>query len=417
MTSPEGEQLGSAARMSTILPSGIRRIFDKAERLRLQGHDVKALDIGAPDFDTPAHIKDAAKQALDEGFVRYTANAGILPLRKAIASRLRLDCHITFDPESEIIVTVGANEAMLLCVLAMVDPGDEVLVPEPTWPHAQMCVRLAGGIPVMVPLSDQNGFQIRVEDIAARLTERTRMLLVNSPHNPTGTILSDSCLREIATLLRRMDIVVVSDEIYSRLVYEGPPAGSIAALPGMRERTLVINGFSKTYAMTGWRLGWVAGPRHFMDALLRVHQYSVTSATSFAQVGGLAALEGPHDDVVRMVQELDRRRLHVLDTIERIPGIKAVRPRGAMYVYARVDGLGTDGASFADWLLENYHVAVVPGDVFGEHQDAFVRISFGASFGDVREAMNRLEHACHRMVAEGSPRDATMTRDHGKRAG
>ena len=398
MADPRVLPPAAADRLAAIPPSGIRRIFDEAARLRRQGHRVIDLHIGMPDFDTPAHIKSAARQALDEGHTRYTPNAGIPELRRAIACHIQETRGLTYDPETEIIVTVGANEAFMLCVLATLNPGDEVLTPVPGWPHVPACVSLASGVPVPVGLPEADGFQLDPDQVRQRLSPATQMLVVNSPHNPTGAVFAEARLRAAAALAESANLIVVSDEIYRRLVYEGPPPPSMATLPGMRDRTLLIDGFSKTYAMTGWRLGWVAGPARLMGVLLKVHQYTVTSATSFAQYGALAALEGPQDDVRQMLSEFDRRRRLVIETMARLSGVTLVRPTGAFYAYPRVTGLGMDGDRFASWLLEQEHVAVVPGSAFGEGQTGFVRLSYGASTADVVEAMARIENACARLA-------------------
>jgi aminotransferase len=387
-------QRGIANRVQGIPPSAIREIFDQAQLLRDSGIDVVDLQIGVPDFDTPSNIKEAAKRALDDGFVKYTANAGILPLRLAISERIQEDEGLTYDPLSEIIVTVGANEAVALCMLALLNPGDEVLIPEPAWSHAQMCAILAGAVPVLVPLEFDSEFRLDPDVVRSKITNRTRMLVLNSPHNPTGAVIDRETQQQLAQIAIESDIFVVSDEIYSRLTYDGVSATGIASVPGMQERTLVINGFSKTYAMTGWRMGWVSGPERLIKALLKIHQYTVTSTTSFAQIGALEALKGPQDFVSMLLGELDTRRQRVLETVQRLPMLDAIRPKGAFYVYVKVGDLGLDGHEFAAWLLENYHVAVIPGRAFGSNQDSFVRISFGSSFEQVDEGMARLEEAC-----------------------
>jgi aminotransferase len=297
-----------ARRMNGIPFSGIRKIFQAATELERQGKKVIHLEIGRPDFDTPQHIKEAAKQAIDEGFVHYTSNYGTPDLREAIAEKLLRENGIHVDPENEIIVTVGANEAILLAMLALLDPGDEVIIPDPIWLHYFYCAQLAEARPVHLPIRQENKFQIDPSDLHKALSPRTKMIIVNSPHNPTGAILDEETLKAIATIAIERDLLVISDEIYEKIIYDGAIHHSMASLPDMADRTLTVNGFSKAYSMTGWRLGYVAGRKTLIDSLIRVHQYSATCATSFAQKGAVAAYRGSQTCVRDMVSEFDRRR-------------------------------------------------------------------------------------------------------------
>lgn len=386
-----------AQRMQQIPPSGIRKVFDEAARLRKEGKSIINFQIGRPDYDTPTHIKSAAKQALDDGFVHYTSNYGIIELRQAIAQKLKRENNLEVDPETELIVTVGANEAIMLAMLALIDPGDEVLIPNPAWAHYYYCVRLAGGIPVSVPLRGQNGFQLDPDDVKQHITPRTRLLALNTPHNPTGSILNRPALEALAQIAQQHDLLVVADEIYDRFIYTKQEHISFATLPGMWERTLTINGFSKTYSMTGWRLGYVAAPNDFIRYMIRIHQYTVTSACAFAQKGAVAALAESQTCVADMVAEFHRRRNLVVDTISQIPEVELVSPAGAFYAFPNVRGLGLPDEELAAYLLHEFGVAVVPGSVFGEYGEGHLRFAFSCSYEDVQEGMQRFVQACHKL--------------------
>lgn len=377
-------------RVRGIPPSGIRKMFDRVRELERQGQRIISFQIGEPDFDTPVHIKTEARTALEDGFVHYTPNAGIPELRTAISEKLRTDNGIEADPDGEIIVTVGANEAVTLAVLATINPGDEVLVPDPCWPNYWYVTRLAGGIPISVPLKEENGFQIMPEDVATRITPRTKMLMLNTPGNPTGAILSREITQGLADLAEHHDLLVLSDEIYEKIRFNGAEHTSIASLPGMRERTFTVNGFSKAYAMTGWRLGYVAGPRALVSAMLKIHQYTVTSSTSFAQKGAVAALRGPQAAAEGMVAEFDRRRRVVVEHLNQMPGVTLVEPQGAFYAFPNIRHLGMSDSALAEALLEQGHVGTIPGSVFGEGGKTHLRIAFSCSYPQVVEGMDKM---------------------------
>ena len=276
-----------ADRMSTIPFSGIRKMFEEVTRREKLGEKIIHLEIGRPDFDTPVHIKEAAKRAIDGGNVHYSSNYGIPELRDAIAKKLKRDNDLTYDPANEIVVTVGANEAVLITMMGLLNPWDEVLIPDPCWLHYFYCAQMAGAVPVSVPLREEKGFNPDLRDFRARLTSKTRMIVINTPNNPTGAVFGREVLEELAQLAREKDLFVISDEIYEKMVYEGNRHESIGGFPGMRDRTLTINGFSKIYAMDGWRLGYVAAPKEIMSALIRIHQYTTVCATTFAQWGAV----------------------------------------------------------------------------------------------------------------------------------
>ena len=379
-----------AARMEAIPFSGIRVIFEAAAKLEARGEKVVHLEIGRPDFDTPAHIKRAASEALEQGQVHYTSNYGIPPLVSAIADNLRRDNGLEYDPKGEICVTVGANEAVLMAMVGLLDPGDEVLIPDPNWLHYFYCARLAGAEPVSVPLREADGFRLTAAAIAERITPRTRMLCLSTPHNPTGAVIDPATLLAIADLAERHDILVISDEIYEKMVYGGAEQMSFATLPGMRARTMTVNGFSKTYAMDGWRLGYVAAPKALMDVLIRVHQYTTVCATSFAQAGAAAAYTGPQECVAEMVAEFDRRRRLIVSALQSMPGVRCVDPGGAFYVFPSIGSFGMSSYDFAQRLLAEAKVAAVPGSAFGKHGEGYLRMAYSASYDEIAIGMERM---------------------------
>jgi aspartate/methionine/tyrosine aminotransferase len=386
-----------ADRMSSIPFSGIRKVFEEVTRREKLGEKIIHLEMGRPDFDTPHHIKDAAKKAIDEGKVHYSSNFGIPELRAAIARKLEADNGLSYDPDREIAVTVGANEAVFMAMMGLLNPGDEVLIPDPCWLHYFYCAQLAGAIPISVPAREENQFNPKIEDFRARLTSRTRMLVINTPNNPTGSVYSMELLEELARLAREKDLFILSDEIYEKMVYAGSRHISIGGLPGMRERTVTVNGFSKIYAMDGWRLGYVAADKQWMSALIRIHQYTTVCATSFAQWGAVAAVNGTQVEAERMVAEFDRRRNMVYSALGEMPGIQVAKPMGAFYMFPNISALGMDPMALTEHLLDEARIAVVPGTVFGEFGNEFIRISFASSYENLQEAMRRMNHALKKL--------------------
>ena len=379
-----------AKRMRDIPFSDIRRIFERVNQMQQAGQAVIRLDVGRPDFDTPAHIKQATAQALMDGHVHYTSNYGIPELREAIAHKLREENEVRVDASDEVIVTAGVSEAIMITMQALLNPGDEVLLMAPLFPAYAAAVRMAGAIPIIVETHAEQGYSPNRETLERAITPRTRMLVITTPGNPTGAVLAPAALQEIAEFTIRHDLLVVSDEIYEKLIYDGLTHVSIASLPGMHARTLTLNGFSKSHAMTGWRLGYVAGPRTLLDALIRVHQNTVVCATAFAQHGALAALTGTQAPMQAMVRELDARRTLVLSGLSKIPGLRVFRPQGAMYCFCDVAELTQQGATrdahaLARDLLESAHVSVVPWD--RKH----IRLSLGTGQTQLSEAMHRLQ--------------------------
>jgi aminotransferase len=383
-----------AQRMETVPFSGIRKVFERGKALEREGRPVIFLETGRPDFDTPAHIKEAAKRALDAGEVHYTSNYGTPALRAAIAEKLARDNGLRYDPEQELLVTVGAAEAIHAALLALVGPGDEVLYAEPSWVNYAAAARLTGAVPVPVSLRESNNYQIDPDEVQRAITPRTRLLVIASPHNPTGAVQSPETLRRLAELAVRNDLVMLSDEIYEKIIYDGLAHVSLASLPGMWERTITINGFSKAYSMTGWRLGYAAAPGPIIQAMNRVHQYTVACACSFAQAGAVAALTGPQDCVSDMVREFRRRRELVVPGINAIRGLSCRRPGGAFYAWVNVEGAGMRSEDFSLKLLETAYVSCVPGSVFGSAGEGYVRFSYANSFERLAEALERLKRFC-----------------------
>jgi len=382
-----------ADKMKRIHLSGIRKVFEKVAELERKGAKITHMEIGRPDFDTPSHIKEAAKKALDEGFVHYTASVGIPELRKAIAEKLSRDNGIRIDPDRELIVTLGANQAIFLCMMGLLNPGDEVLVPEPMFVYYADWGEFAGAKTVSVPLREEENFRVRAEDIERCITPKSRMLILNSPHNPTGAVLDRDTLAAIAEVAKKFDLLVLSDEIYEKMVYDGAKHFSIATFPGMRDRTLTINGFSKAFSMTGWRLGYVACNPDLMSALLKVHQHTVVCPVSFAQKGAAAALTGPQDCVNKIVREFDRRRKLVMDRLSEMEGVKVIRPQGAFYTFPSIKETGRSSQEIADYLLEEAGVAVVPGSAFGSLGEGYIRIAYSTSYDSLEEGLSRMKAA------------------------
>ncbi|GAC1330791.1 MAG: pyridoxal phosphate-dependent aminotransferase [Chloroflexota bacterium] len=358
--------------------------------MRRQGVDVVDFGPGEPDFVTPRHIRDAAVQALNDGMTHYAPGRGIPDLRAAIARKLERDNDLHYNADAEVIVTPGAKQAIVETMLTAVAPGNEVVIFDPAWGSYDAIVRLAGGVPVHVQLEDD--FSIDESRLRAVISERTRVIILGSPGNPTGHVASVDELRILADLCRQNDMLLVSDEIYERIVYDGHRAVSPATLPGMWERTVTINGLSKAYAMTGWRLGYVAAPEAFMGQLLKVHEHTVTTATTFAQVGAVAALDGPSEPIEAMVKEFERRRSIVVEGLNALPGVTCSPPDGAFYVFPNTSGTGLQGSPLADRLL-NFGVAVTPGRGFGDDWDTHVRLSYATSEERIRTGLERMRDA------------------------
>ncbi len=379
-----------ADRMSRIPFSGIRKVFEEVHKREASGQRIVNLGIGRPDFDTPLNIKVAAKKALDDGHVHYASNYGISELRQAISDKFKTDNGLDYNAQDEIMVTVGANEAVFLTMMAFINPGDEVLIPDPFWPHYFPCVELAGGNPISVPIREANGFNPDYEDLKSLCSYKTKLIIVNSPHNPTGAVFRKETMESISHLAIEKDLMVLSDEIYEKLIYGGQKHISIAALPGMRERTVTVNGFSKSYAMTGWRLGYAGMDKSLMSPMIRAHQYSTVCVSTFSQYGAKEALQGPQDDLHKMIAEFSRRRDMVVSRLEQIKHISFSEPVGAFYVMVNISTTGKSSQKVASELLDK-GVAVVPWAGMGQFSSGLVRLSYANSYENLGLAMDIME--------------------------
>ena len=387
----------TADRMTHIPFSGIRQVFEDVNRREKAGEDIIHLEIGRPDFDTPPNIKQACKQALDQGKVHYSSNFGIIELREAIAEKLKRDNGLSADPDTDIIVTVGANEAIFITMMALLDPGDEVLVMDPCWYHYFYCARMAGAVPISAPLRIGNRFNPNIEELQSFITPKTRMMVINTPNNPTGAVYSKEILARLAKLAIENDLWVISDEIYEKMVYDTERHFSIATLPGMQERTVTVNGFSKIYAMTGWRLGYAVAEKEIISALIRIHQYTTVCATTFAQWGAVEALTGPQTEANRMVAAFDRRRMLVYNALRQMPGIRVLNPKGAFYIFPDISGTGKTPDELAGFLLESAKIAVIPGTTLGNFGNDYIRISYANSYENLEIAMKRMHEALQKI--------------------
>lgn len=377
-------------RVGDLPPSPTIAVAKEAQALRRQGVDVVDFGPGEPDFDTPLHIREAAAQSLAAGFTHYAPGRGIPELLHGIAGKLERENGLSYDPETEIVVTPGAKQALVEAILTAVGPGEEVITFDPGWGSYAAIVRLAGGTPVHVQLRDN--FSIEPERLRAALSPRTCAVIVGSPGNPTGHVLSDGEIELITDVCREHDLLLISDEIYERITFDGVRAVSPATVPGMWERTITVNGFSKAYAMTGWRLGYAAGPASFIRQMLKVQEHTVTTATSFAQAGAVAALAGPQEPIRAMVDEFARRRDIIVQGLNELPGVSCVPPDGAFYVFPHIAGTGVSGTELAHLLLRN-GVALTPGCGFGQEWDTHVRLSFATSEERIRTGLERMAAA------------------------
>lgn len=369
----------------TIEPSGIRKFFDIVSEMK----DAISLGVGEPDFDTPWHIRDEGIYSLEKGRTHYTSNAGLKELKIEIGNFLKRRYELSYDYNKEIIVTVGGSEAIDIAMRAMLDPGDEVLIPQPSYVSYLPCAVLAGGKPVVIELKAENEFRLTAEELEAAITPRTKLLVLPFPNNPTGAVMEKKDLEAVAEVIIRNDLFVLSDEIYSELTYLEKHV-SIASLPGMRERTLVINGFSKSHAMTGWRLGYLCGPEQMIGQMLKIHQYTIMCAPSTSQYAAVDALRDGDEDVAGMREEYDGRRRYLMHRMQEM-GLACFEPFGAFYVFPCVKEFGMSSEEFANELLRSQKLAVVPGTAFGECGEGFIRISYAYSLENLKKAMDRLE--------------------------
>jgi len=352
-----------------------------------------SLALGEPDFSPPPHVSQAVKEAIDKGKTHYTPTTGIPELLEALAKKAKRDYGLSYDPESEILITVGGTHAISLAMEAFVNPGDEVLIPDPGFVCYGPSVSIAAGTPIPTPMLQKNGFTIDCETVISHITGRSRMVVVNSPNNPTGSTFTHGDLTAVAKIAKERDLIVISDEVYEKITYDDARHYCMAALPGMRERTIVIGSFSKTYAMTGFRIGYAYGPRELIASMTLAHQFSVACVDGPAQYGALAALTGPQDCVKMMVSEFDRRRRLVFSRLNEIEGFRCGLPKGAFYLFPNIRDFGVPSEELAGYLAKNAGVVLVPGSAFGQHGEGHLRLSYATAYDKLEEAMNRIEKA------------------------
>ncbi len=378
-----------------IEPSGIRKFFDIVSEME----DAISLGVGEPDFDTPWHVREEGIYSLEKGRTFYTSNAGLKELRREISAYLYRRCGMSYHPDSEILVTVGGSEAIDIALRAMLDPGDEVLVPQPSFVSYVPCTIMAGGRAVPVELEEKDRFKLTPEKILQKLTDRTKILIMPFPNNPTGAVMRREELEAVAKIVIEKDLFVISDEIYCELTYGGERHVSIASLPGMKERTVVINGFSKSYAMTGWRLGYAAAPERILQQMLKIHQFAVMCAPTTSQYAAVAALRDGDGDVEMMRESYDQRRRYVLHAFAEM-GLECFEPEGAFYAFPSIRKFGMSSDGFANRFLREEKVAVVPGSAFGACGDGYLRVSYAYSLASLKEALGRMARFVRKLDEE-----------------
>lgn len=368
-----------------VKPSGIRKFFDIANEL----DDVISLSVGEPDFYTPWHIREEGIYTLEKGRTRYTPNRGFIKLREQISAFLSRKYQLDYNPEDEVLVTVGGSEAIDLAVRTLVNPGDEVLIPEPSFVCYVPITQMAGGVPVIITTKAENKFKLTAKDLEEHITDKTKLLIMPFPNNPTGGVMRKSDLEEIAKVIIKHDLIVLSDEIYSELTYGKEKHVSIASIEGMRERTVVINGFSKSHSMTGWRLGYAVGPKEIITPMTKLHQFGIMSAPTMSQYAAIEALENGDEDIVTMREQYDMRRRLIVDGLNKL-GLTCFEPEGAFYVFPSIKSTCLSSQEFCERLIYSKRVAVVPGDAFGECGEGYVRISYCYSTQHIIEALERM---------------------------
>ena len=373
--------------VKNMKPSGIRKFFDIVSEMP----DAISLGVGEPDFETPWHIVDEGIYSLERGRTYYTSNSGLMELRQEICKWYLRKYEVDMDPATECLITVGGSEGIDLAVRAITNPGDEVIIPEPSYVSYVPCASLAGAVPVTIDLKDENRFKLTAEELSQAITPNTKLLILSYPNNPTGAIMTKEDLIPIAKLCVENDIYVISDEIYSELTYTEEPHCSIASLPGMRERTIVINGFSKAYAMTGWRLGYALAPHDITKLMTKIHQFCIMCAPTTSQYAAIEALREGDKDIAVMRKSYDERRRYLIKRLNDM-GMPAFEPEGAFYIFPSIKRFGMSSDEFATKLLEREKLAVVPGNAFGDSGEGFVRISYAYSIDQLREALDRIEH-------------------------
>ncbi|MBP3457833.1 MAG: aminotransferase class I/II-fold pyridoxal phosphate-dependent enzyme [Lachnospiraceae bacterium] len=377
-----------------IKPSGIRKFFDIVSEME----DAISLGVGEPDFDTPWHIRDEGIYSLEKGRTFYTSNAGLKELKIEICNYLKRSQNLDYDFNKEVIVTVGGSEAIDIGLRAMLDPGDEVLIPQPSYVSYEPCAILAGGVPVIIDLKNENEFRLTAAELEEAITEKTKVLILPFPNNPTGAIMEKKDLEAIAEVIIKHDLFVISDEIYAELTYKGEHV-SIATLPGMQERTILINGFSKAYAMTGWRLGYACGPKNIIEQMIKIHQFAIMCAPTTSQYAAVEALKNGDEDVKQMREAYDQRRRYLMHAFKEM-GLQCFEPYGAFYVFPCIKEFGMTSDEFATRFLEEEKVAVVPGTAFGDCGEGFLRISYAYSLEDLKVSIGRLRDFVARLRKE-----------------
>ena len=368
-----------------IQPSGIRKFFDIVQDMP----DAISLGVGEPDFDTPWHVRDEGIYSLEKGRTFYTSNSGLKELRTEICHYMKRTQDLVYSWDTQVLITVGGSEGIDLAFRAMINPGDEVLIPQPSYVSYEPCAVLSGAKPVIIELKEENAFRLTPEEILEKVTDKTKILVLPFPNNPTGSIMEQEDLEAIAKVILEKDLIVVSDEIYGELTYNGKRHVSIASIPGMQERTIVIGGFSKAYAMTGWRLGYVCGPQEIVRQMTKIHQFAIMCAPTTSQYAAVEALKNGDDDVAMMRAEYNRRRRFLLDAFDHM-GLSCFEPFGAFYVFPRIREFGVSSDDFATWLLKDEELAVVPGTAFGASGEGFIRISYAYSLDNLKTAIERL---------------------------
>ncbi len=386
-----------AERMSRLGTETAFEVLAKAKALEAKGHEVIHLEIGEPDFDTPRNIIDAAVKALNEGKTHYGPAAGIPELREVLAEDMGKRRNIKIQPD-QVVVTPGAKPIMFFTILALVNEGDEVMYPNPGFPIYESVIDFVGAKSVPYPLREEKEFRFDIDEFMSLISDRTKLIILNTPQNPTGGILTESDLKAVAQVAQEKDIYVLSDEVYLNIIYEGVHH-SIASLPGMQERTIILDGFSKTYAMTGWRLGFGAMPKELADRVVQLQINSNSCTATFSQYAGIEAIRGPQDAVHQMVAEFKKRRDVIVDGLNQIPGISCLRPHGAFYVFPNIKQLRIDGKKFADLLLDKFGVAALSGTAFGKYGQGYLRLSYANSIANIEKALDRISQAVKSLKA------------------
>ena len=380
------------SKFNKVGPSGIRKINEKTLEMERAGKKIYHFEVGRPDFDTPKLIKDATIKSIENGDVFYTSNYGIMPLREAVAEKLRNENNLDYTVK-EVLITAGASESIYDSYSLILEEDDEILLPNPCWPNYVNAAHIMGAVPVRYSLAEENDFQIDFDELEGLVTEKTKAIVIINPSNPIGSMFTLETLEKLADFAKKKDILVISDEIYEKIIYGNKKHISIASLDGMKERTITINGFSKTYSMTGFRLAYVAAPEEFIRVLNIIHQHNTSCATSFVQHGGITALKEGGDASEEMVKEYKRRRDYIVEKVNSIEGLSLNAPDGAFYAFINIKGLGVSSEEFCNYLLDEECVAIVPGTVFGSAGEGFVRFSYASSYEDIVEGLNRMEKA------------------------